>query len=146
MVINGVSTAINSIELPQATRSDYITRRYQKVLAAWMISTSPREEKERKNFSFFLINGDFGQSQTGEYGVTSVAISDWPDFAMRAVLLDLNPYGRVPKMDTMLGIIDVLSLIKINQFHIFFRVGSTDASYLCYCKRSVNTLNLKSTF
>ena len=64
-----------------------------------------------------------------------VAISDWPDFAMRAVLLDLNPYGRVPKMDTLLGIIDVLSLLKINQFHTFFRVGSTDASYLCYCKR-----------
>ena len=64
-----------------------------------------------------------------------VAISDWPDFAMRAVLLDLNPYGRVPKMDTLLGIIDVLSLLKINQLHTFFRVGSTDASYLCYCKR-----------
>ena len=92
--------------------------------------------------SAVVVNGDFGQSQTEEYGVTSVAISDWPDFAMRAVLLDLNPYGRVPKMDTMLGIIDVLSLIKINQFHIFFRVGSTDASYLCYCKRSVNTLKV----
>ena len=83
------------------------------------------------------------QSEDEEYGVTSVSISDWPDFAMRAVLLDLNPYGRVPKMDTMLGIIDVLSLIKINQFHIFFRVGSTDASYLCYCKRSVNTLKVR---
>ena len=82
------------------------------------------------------------QSEDEEYGITSVSISDWPDFAMRAVLLDLNPYGRVPKMDTMLGIIDVLSLIKINQFHIFFRVGSTDASYLCYCKRSVNTLKV----
>ena len=53
MVINGVSTAINSIELPQATRSDYITRRYQKVLAAWMISTFSREEKESKKL--FLL-------------------------------------------------------------------------------------------
>ena len=68
-------------------------------------------------------------------GVTSVAISDWPDFAMRAVLIDLNPYGRVPKMDVLLGLIDTWALIKINQFHAFFRVGTSDASYLSYSKR-----------
>ena len=68
-------------------------------------------------------------------GVTSVAISDWPDFAMRAVLIDLNPYGRVPKIDILLGLIDTWALIKVNQFHAFFRVGSSDASYLSYSKR-----------
>ena len=81
-----------------------------------------------------VANGDVDANDE-ESGLTSVAITDWPDFAMRAVLLDLNPYGRVPKMDTLLGMIDVWSLLKINQFHSFFRVGSTDASYLCYCKR-----------
>ncbi len=42
-------------------------------------------------------------SEETEHGITSVAITDWPDFAMRAVLLDLNPYGRVPKIETLLG-------------------------------------------
>jgi len=97
------------------------------------------------NHDAAVLNGGLSQSEDEEYGITSVSISDWPDFAMRAVLLDLNPYGRVPKMDTMLGIIDVLSLIKINQFHIFFRVGSTDASYLCYCKRDYMTLDRYTT-
>ena len=74
-------------------------------------------------------------SESEDYGVTSVTISDWPDFAMRAVLLDLNPYGRVPKMDILLGLIDTWALTKINQFHAFFRVGTSDASYLSYSKR-----------
>ena len=37
--------------------------------------------------------------------IVPVQISDFPDSPLRAVLLDLNPYGRVPKMvtrDTML--------------------------------------------
>ena len=31
-------------------------------------------------------------------GIVSVHIADAPDLTMRAVLLDLNPYGRVPTM------------------------------------------------
>jgi hypothetical protein len=78
-----------------------------------------------------------------EHGITSVAISDSPDFPMRAVLLDLNPYGRVPKMEVLLGMMDVWSLIKINQFHAFFRVGASDASFMCYTKRYVSKINIK---
>ena len=70
-----------------------------------------------------------------EFGITSVAISDSPDWAMRAVLLDLNPYGRVPKIETLLGYIDIWSSVKINQFHAFFRIGLTEASIFSYSKR-----------
>lgn len=88
---------------------------------------------EDVNNSLDLPSEEAGEAR--DYGITSVVIADWPDFAMRAVLLDLNPYGRVPKMDTLLGLIDLWSLLKINQFHAFFRVGNTDASYLSYSKR-----------
>ena len=37
-------------------------------------------------------------------GIVSVHIADAPDLTMRAVLLDLNPYGRVPTMVIYLGI------------------------------------------
>ena len=37
-------------------------------------------------------------------GIVSVHIADAPDLTMRAVLLDLNPYGRVPTMVINLGI------------------------------------------
>ena len=75
------------------------------------------------------------QQEDEEFGITSIAISDSPDCAIRAVLLDLNPYGRVPKMETLLGYIDIWSLIKINQFHAFFRIGLSEASIFSYSKR-----------
>ena len=75
------------------------------------------------------------QQEDEEFGITSIAISDSPDCAIRAVLLDLNPYGRVPKMETLLGYIDIWSLIKINQFHAFFRIGLSEASTFSYSKR-----------
>ena len=75
------------------------------------------------------------QPEDEEFGITSIAISDSPDCAIRAVLLDLNPYGRVPKMETLLGYIDIWSLIKINQFHAFFRIGLSEASIFSYSKR-----------
>ena len=92
---------------------------------------SSSSEEEGKS-----VNGDNSLTEEDrEYGITSIAISDWPDFAMRAVLLDLNPYGRVPKIETLLGFIDVWALLKVNQFQAFFRVGNTDASHLSFCKR-----------
>ncbi len=77
------------------------------------------------------------QSETDDFGITSVAISDAPESPMRAVLLDLNPYGRVPKIEVLLGMVDIWSMLKINQFHCFIRVGTTEATFLCFSKRLV---------
>ncbi len=41
---------------------------------------------------------DEGTPVKKSQGIVSVHIADVPDLTMRAVLLDLNPYGRVPTM------------------------------------------------
>ena len=81
------------------------------------------------------LNNSNSDDELNQFGITSVSISDSPDCAIRGVLLDLNPYGRVPKMETLLGYIDIWSLVKINQFHAFFRIGLTEASVFSYSKR-----------
>lgn len=75
-------------------------------------------------------------------GIVSVQICDQPDMAMRAMLLDLNPYGRVPKLEVLLSTIDVWASIKVNQFHAFIRVGTSDqAALLCYTKSDFLTID-----
>lgn len=45
-------------------------------------------------------------------------ISDWPDFPNRGVLLDISR-DRVPTMETLYQLIDLLALLKINQFQLY---------------------------
>lgn len=45
-------------------------------------------------------------------------IEDWPDFANRGVMLDVSR-DKVPTMETLYGLIDMLAGWKINQFQLY---------------------------
>ena len=45
-------------------------------------------------------------------------IEDWSDFATRGLLHDVSR-GKVPRLDTLKGIVDRLALLKINQFQLY---------------------------
>ncbi len=45
-------------------------------------------------------------------------ISDWPDFPVRGVMLDVSR-DKVPTMETLAGLIDQLSDLKINQLQLY---------------------------
>jgi hypothetical protein len=45
-------------------------------------------------------------------------IRDWPDFARRGVMLDISR-GRVPKLETLLELVEHLADFKINEFQLY---------------------------
>src|ERR671913_1471877 len=45
-------------------------------------------------------------------------IEDWPDFAVRGVMLDVSR-DKVPTMGTLFGIIDMLAELKVNQLQLY---------------------------
>lgn len=45
-------------------------------------------------------------------------IRDWPDFPRRGVMLDVSR-GRVPKLETLLQLVDHLADFKINEFQLY---------------------------
>ncbi len=45
-------------------------------------------------------------------------IRDWPDFARRGVMLDISR-GRVPKLGTLLDLVEKLADFKINEFQLY---------------------------
>ncbi|MGC8861802.1 MAG: beta-N-acetylhexosaminidase [Armatimonadota bacterium] len=47
-----------------------------------------------------------------------VTIDDWPDFATRGVMLDVSR-DKVPTLETLAGIVDLLSEWKINHFELY---------------------------
>src|SRR5882724_7676618 len=55
-----------------------------------------------------------------EYGrrLPFLKIRDWPDFARRGVMLDISR-GRVPKLETLLDLVDRLADFKINEFQLY---------------------------
>ena len=55
-----------------------------------------------------------------EYGhrLPCVEIRDWPDFARRGVMLDISR-GRVPKLETLLDLVERLADFKINEFQLY---------------------------
>ncbi|MCX8090284.1 MAG: family 20 glycosylhydrolase [Verrucomicrobiae bacterium] len=56
-----------------------------------------------------------------EYGqrLPCLQIHDWPDFERRGVMLDVSR-GRVPKLTTLLELVDHLADFKINEFQLYF--------------------------
>jgi hypothetical protein len=56
-----------------------------------------------------------------EYGrrLPCLQIRDWPDFSRRGVMLDVSR-GRVPKLATLLELVDHLADFKINEFQLYF--------------------------
>jgi hexosaminidase len=55
-----------------------------------------------------------------EYGrrLPYLKIRDWPDFARRGVMLDVSR-GRVPKLETLLDLVERLADFKINEFQLY---------------------------
>jgi hypothetical protein len=55
-----------------------------------------------------------------QYGcrLPCLKIRDWPDFARRAVMLDISR-GRVPKLETLLELVEHLADFKINEFQLY---------------------------
>ena len=55
-----------------------------------------------------------------EYGRTlpCLKIRDWPDFPRRGVMLDISR-GRVPRLETLLDLVEKLSDFKINEFQLY---------------------------
>jgi hypothetical protein len=55
-----------------------------------------------------------------EYGrrLPQVQIRDYPDFARRGVMLDISR-GRVPNLETLLGLVEHLADFKINEFQLY---------------------------
>ena len=52
----------------------------------------------------------------GDHWPTAL-LSDWPDFPDRGVMLDVSR-DKVPKMETLYGLIDRLACWKINQVQL----------------------------
>jgi hexosaminidase len=47
-----------------------------------------------------------------------LTISDWPDFSVRGVMLDISR-DKVPTLETVLGLVDRLAGWKVNQFQLY---------------------------
>jgi hypothetical protein len=45
-------------------------------------------------------------------------IRDWPDFSRRGVMLDVSR-GRVPRLETLLGLVEQLADFKFNEFQLY---------------------------
>jgi hexosaminidase len=48
----------------------------------------------------------------------ALRIADWPDFAVRGLMLDISR-DKVPRMDTLLALIDMLAGWKLNQIQLY---------------------------
>jgi hypothetical protein len=51
-------------------------------------------------------------------GLPCLTIEDWPDFPVRGVMLDISR-AKVPKLETLLALTDLLAEWKINQFQLY---------------------------
>jgi hexosaminidase len=56
--------------------------------------------------------------QTSGRELPTLQIEDWPDFAARGVMLDISR-DKVPTMDTLYHLVDLLASWKINQFQLY---------------------------
>jgi hexosaminidase len=56
----------------------------------------------------------------GQFGrqLPCLIIRDWPDFSRRGVMLDISR-GRVPKLETLLGLAEKLADFKINELQLY---------------------------
>lgn len=54
----------------------------------------------------------------GEKRLPYLRIEDWPDFPNRGVMIDISR-DKVPKMETLYNLIDMLAELKINQFQLY---------------------------
>lgn len=56
--------------------------------------------------------------QQSDASLPCLVIEDWPDFPARGVMLDISR-DRVPTMETLFGLVDMLSSWKVNQLQLY---------------------------
>ena len=61
---------------------------------------------------------DFPASRPSGVRLLCLRVSDWPDFPARGVMLDVSR-DKVPSMDTLLTLVDMLAGWKINQLQLY---------------------------
>lgn len=81
------------------------------------------------------------QSRSEVCEIEPVFIKDEPRFAHRGILLDISPRGRVPTLEYLLHIIDILSSFKISHLHLYSRLVQNCDWQLCYSKSEMITLD-----
>ncbi len=106
------------------------------ILAAATLSRTKWAPKHPEGYSLSITRSgvEIGYRQIGglraalatlkqiqrECGATlpCLEIRDWPDFARRGVMLDVSR-GRVPKLETLLELVDRLADFKINELQLY---------------------------
>ncbi|KAM0731335.1 Protein VAPYRIN [Formica fusca] len=73
--------------------------------------------------------------------IEPVFIKDEPRFTHRGLLLDISPRGRIPTLEYLLHIIDLLSSFKISHLHLYSRLIPNCDWQLCYSKSEMVTLD-----
>ena len=81
------------------------------------------------------------QSRSEVCEIEPVFIKDEPRFIHRGILLDISPRGRVPTLEYLLHIIDLLSSFKISHLHLYSRLVQNCDWQLCYSKSEMVTLD-----
>jgi len=54
----------------------------------------------------------------GDDGIPAVEVEDWPDLPRRGVMLDVSR-DKVPSMETLLALVDLLGAWKVNQLQLY---------------------------
>ncbi|KAL0266782.1 UNVERIFIED_CONTAM: hypothetical protein PYX00_009235 [Menopon gallinae] len=74
----------------------------------------------------------------------SVLIQDYSVLRHRGVLLDISPRGRIPNLEYLFSIIDLLSSLKINYLHLYTRLLPSCEWQLCYTKSEMVAIDRRS--
>ncbi|KAG8185838.1 hypothetical protein JTE90_024812 [Oedothorax gibbosus] len=60
----------------------------------------------------------------------SLFVHDWPQMQLRAVMLDFTSGARKPTLETLKEYIKVMSLLKLNQLHCYFKYEQNNGNCL----------------
>ena len=76
-----------------------------------------------------------------KHWLPAIVIRDWPALPVRAVLLDLAHYGRLPSMDTITSTLLSLASVKLNQVHLYTRLTKQTSWQLPYSEGELIALD-----
>ena len=68
-------------------------------------------------------------------GLVPLILSDSPSCTVRAFLLDLSPFGRVPSLDALMETVEIIAGLKLNQLQAFIRISKDSDWGYTYTKR-----------
>ena len=70
-----------------------------------------------------------------------INIRDWPDMKVRAVLVDLAHYGRLPTFETLSSTVKTLAKMKMTELHLFIRLNAGPDWQLSYLPNDLISLD-----